>query len=190
MSKKAIRIICLALVALLLLGIIPVVALSAPADSRTVYFTNSDNWSNVLIYYWSESSTTFTSWPGDAMTKVEGDIYACTVPADAPNIIFNDGSTQTDDLSVPAVDTGKDLYDFATGKWSTYGEEEPTQPTEPETQPTEPETQPVETTQPTEATQPAPAEPKSNNTILIVGIVLGVIAVAAVAVVLFKKKNG
>ncbi|MBQ2383646.1 MAG: starch-binding protein [Oscillospiraceae bacterium] len=158
---------------------------------RTIYFINTGKWKTVNFYSWYEGSDIISSaWPGDAMTKVEGDIYACTVPADAPNIIFNDGSTQTDDLSVPAVDTGKDLYDFATGKWSTYGEEEPTQPTEPETQPTEPETQPVETTQPTEATQPAPAEPKSNNTILIVGIVLGVIAVAAVAVVLFKKKNG
>ncbi len=42
MSKKAIRIICLILAAVLILGIIPVVALSASINDRIIYFTNSD----------------------------------------------------------------------------------------------------------------------------------------------------
>lgn len=157
---------------------------------RTIYFVNSGNWSTVNFYSWYEGSDIISSaWPGDAMTKVEGNVYACTVPADAPNIIFNDGSTQTDDLSVPAVSTGKDQFDFSTGAWSTYGEEEPTEPSVPET---EPETEPEDTTAPTEATQPteAPEQPSGSNG-LVIGIVIGVIAVIAAGVVLFlKKRNG
>jgi hypothetical protein len=62
------------------------------------------------------------------MTKVEGKIYSCTVPADAPNIIFNNGTKQTDDLAVPSVSSGKNMYDYATGKWSTYTPAVPDQP--------------------------------------------------------------
>ena len=89
--------------------------------SRTIYFTNSGNWSTVNFYSWYTPADIISSaWPGDAMTKVEGKIYSCTVPSDAPNIIFNNGSAQTDDLVVPSVASGKNMYDFATGTWSTY----------------------------------------------------------------------
>lgn len=88
---------------------------------RTIYFTNSTSWSTVNFYSWyTPESIISSAWPGDAMTKVEGKIYSCTVPADAPNIIFNDGNIQTADLVVPSVSSGKNMYDYATGKWSTY----------------------------------------------------------------------
>ena len=90
-------------------------------NDRTIYFVNSGSWSTVNFYSWYDDINIVTdAWPGNAMTLVEGNIYACTVPEDVPNIIFNDGgSTQTDDLTVP---TDKDRYDFATKTWGTYGE--------------------------------------------------------------------
>lgn len=96
---------------------------------RTIYFTNSGNWSTVNFYSWyTPESIISSAWPGDPMTKVEGKIYSCTVPADAPNIIFNNGTKQTDDLVVPSVSSGKNMYDYATGKWSTYTPAVPDQP--------------------------------------------------------------
>ena len=102
---------------------------------RTIYFVNTGNWTTVNFYSWYTPSDIISeAWPGTAMTLVEGNIYSCTIPEDAPNIIFNDGSTQTDDLSVPS---SSDMYTYNTGKWSIYSAE-PGTPTDP-TDPTEPE---------------------------------------------------
>ena len=145
---------------------------------RVIYFTNSANWSTVNYYSWyTPENIISAAWPGSAMTKVEGKIYSCTVPVDAPNIIFNDGSTQTADLTVPA---DKNMYDFATGKWSTY----PTEP-EPEPDPTVPDTQ---ETQP-DSTTDDPSQPSSVSPIVWVVIAVAVVAAAAVAVILIKRKQ-
>ena len=92
------------------------------ASTRTIYFKNSDGWSNVYLYGWHDNNSTVTSsWPGNKMTKVEGttDIYSIDVPATATNIIFNNnGSVQTANL-VPSADNN--TYDYASGFWSNYG---------------------------------------------------------------------
>ena len=86
---------------------------------RTIYFINSAGWTTVNFYSWYNDIDIISSaWPGDAMTKVDDTTYSCIVPEDAPNIIFNNGTDQTADLLVPNVSTGKNTYDFATGKWS------------------------------------------------------------------------
>ncbi len=70
-----------------------------------VYFTNIPNWSKVNAYVWT-GSTPKVSWPGEAMTYVETNsqgqkIYKITLETGKyTNIIFNDGSTQTVDLSL------------------------------------------------------------------------------------------
>lgn len=148
----------------------------------TIYFTNSGNWKKVNFYSWYTPENIISSaWPGDTMTKVEGNVYSCTVPADAPNIIFNDGSTQTDDLVITA---GKNMYDFATGTWSNY-------PAEPEPAPSEPT---VPETQATEPSTPAGDAEQPDNDSSIVWIIVAVVAVAvvaiAIAIVLKRKKNG
>lgn len=121
MSKKAIRIICLILAAVLILGIIPVVALSASINDRIIYFTNSDGWNNVNIYYWCDSNTGMISWPGQAMTLVEGNIYSFRLPQEVQYVIFTDANgIQTADLTLP---TNQNMYTFATGEWSTYVDE-------------------------------------------------------------------
>lgn len=144
---------------------------------RIVYFTNSGNWSTVNFYSWyTPENIVSAAWPGTAMTKVEGNIYSCTVPADVPNIIFNDGSTQTEDLTIPAESTGKTMYDFATKEWFVYPAVE-----EPEVDPTSPaETQPSDTT----------TDSPSGGIDPVVWIVVGAVAVvAAVVVILLVKKK-
>ena len=103
---------------------------------RTIYFVNKGKWKKVNFYSWYDAINIFTgAWPGNSMVAMEDGVYSCEVPVDVPNIIFNDtGSTQTDDLLVPDVSTGLNMYDYATGKWGTYGQEQttPEQPEQPD----------------------------------------------------------
>lgn len=93
-------------------------------QGRTVYFNNSNGWSNVNIYSWYTQGDEITaSWPGNAMTKVSGSIYSYVLPGDAENVIFNNGSAQTSDLLLPAVDTHQNMYDHSTGSWKVYAED-------------------------------------------------------------------
>ena len=67
-----------------------------------IYFKNNDGWSKVNAYAWNGIST--GSWPGAAMTPVAGQEgwYEIEVIGDinGASIIFNDGSKQTDDLTI------------------------------------------------------------------------------------------
>ena len=112
--------------------------------TRTVYFHNTANWKNINFYSWYTPTDIISeAWPGSAMTHVEGNIYSCTIPVDAPFIIFNNGSTQTNDLRMPAPEEGTNLFDYKLGVWVEY-ENEPTIPTEPSTEPSEEITEPSE----------------------------------------------
>ena len=80
----------------------------------TVYFKKPTNWNAaVKIYYWSPTGTAPTvTWPGIAMTKDCGDWYSYTFPStvSASNLLFNDGTLKTADLSATA---GIKYYDGA-----------------------------------------------------------------------------
>ncbi|MBE6737843.1 MAG: starch-binding protein [Ruminococcaceae bacterium] len=82
----------------------------------TVYFVNSGKWSKVNAYAWSPEAA---AWPGAAMTKTSekapngADVYSMTYTQTYSNIIFNNGSSQTSDLTFQAGQ----YYDYATGKW-------------------------------------------------------------------------
>lgn len=74
-------------------------------ETVTIYYDNSNtSWANVNIHYWSSPST---SWPGVAMTKVEGNIWKYTFPRDPSGLkgfLFCDGlksgdNGQTGDVS-------------------------------------------------------------------------------------------
>ena len=104
------------LVLALVLSMVPM--MSFAAAGRTVYFENSDNWSTVNIYYWSDSNTGFVSWPGKAMTRYEGKIYSYDLPAGVQYVIFNNGSSQSSDLTLPE---DKNLFTWGTQQWSQYG---------------------------------------------------------------------
>ena len=91
---------------------------SVKDQGRTVYFYNSNGWSHVNIYSWYTNGAEITaSWPGDAMTLVEGKVYSYVLPGDAENVIFNNGSTQTADLLLPESDSDRNMYDYAAGSW-------------------------------------------------------------------------
>ncbi|MBO5361935.1 MAG: starch-binding protein [Paludibacteraceae bacterium] len=74
---------------------------AAPA-TETVYFIDAKNWGKVNVYAWTTDPN--ASWPGAAATKeaeqIAGyDVYSFTANAGQyANVIFNDGSSQTDDL--------------------------------------------------------------------------------------------
>lgn len=59
------------------------------------------NWANVNCYYWaSNGSPAANTWPGTAMSSEGNYWYVLTIPgATSSNVIFNNGSAQTVDLS-------------------------------------------------------------------------------------------
>ena len=80
----------------------------------TVYFKKPANWNAaVRVYYWGTTGTAPTvAWPGVAMTKDCGDWYSYTFPStvSASNLLFNDGTLKTADLTTTA---GIRYYDGA-----------------------------------------------------------------------------
>ena len=80
----------------------------------TVYFKKPSNWNTaVKIYYWLPTGTApAVTYPGIAMTKDCGDWYKYTFPStvNATNLLFNDGTLKTADLSTTA---GIKYYDSA-----------------------------------------------------------------------------
>ena len=89
---------------------------------KTVYFNNTDDWSQVYAYYWSNTDATMVDWPGVSMTRTdEADpIYVMALPADAEYVIFTDGgNNQTMDLTVPANNMVYSFSGFNKG-WSVY----------------------------------------------------------------------
>ncbi|MBE6793528.1 MAG: starch-binding protein [Ruminococcaceae bacterium] len=76
-----------------------------PTYKNVVTFTNSHNWGGTIsCYYWSDSNTSMTTWPGKAMTAAGKNdygqtLYTFNVPDGATYIIFTNGSSQTEDIA-------------------------------------------------------------------------------------------
>lgn len=159
-------------------------------SNRTIYFVNSIKWSQVNFYSWyNDIDIVSSTWPGDAMTKGEDDIYSCIVPADVPNIIFNDGTNQTDDLTVPAESTGLNMYDYITGQWGTYGAD-PDAPSTDETQPSTAPDAPSETTDAgNDQTSDDSQDPDGVSPIVWVAIAAAIVITAVAVVVIIKKRT-
>lgn len=61
---------------------------------------NGTAWNSVNIYAWNDATgATNSSWPGVPMTKNNDGTYSIELIGDYANIIFNDGSSQTKDLT-------------------------------------------------------------------------------------------
>ncbi len=88
---------------------------TTPVTDNYLYYKNSNGWSVVNAYYWSTGNTTMTSWPGTRMTSVGNNVYRVEVPADAENIIFNNGVAQTDDIVIDGMNKI-----WQNGAWSDY----------------------------------------------------------------------
>ena len=76
------------------------------AENITIYFVNTEGWSSVKAYVWPTGGSGLVGWPGEDMKLEDFDIYGKKVYSytfdysKATNIIFNNGSNQTDDLIV------------------------------------------------------------------------------------------
>ncbi|WP_258101097.1 alpha-amylase family glycosyl hydrolase [Marinoscillum pacificum] len=80
-----------------------------PAPTFTVHFYKPAAWgTNINIYWWDAQPTGLLadgSWPGVAMTNEGGGWYSYTFSnITSTNLIFNDGSSQTDNLSRNGTD--------------------------------------------------------------------------------------
>ncbi len=84
-------------------------------DSK-VYFMNTEGWSSVKAYFWSDDDAHMMTWPGNDMQSEGGNIYSADIPSGATHVIFNkgDGSGKTPTLDVQA---GKIYSD---GNWLSY----------------------------------------------------------------------
>ena len=72
----------------------------------TFHFVNTLNWGTVNLYSWVGTGTQLTGgWPGTAITADSTGYYTYTVTSDTAgvNFIFNNGSSQTVDLVLPAT---------------------------------------------------------------------------------------
>lgn len=88
-------------------------------SSHTVYFDNTKNWPIVKIHYWGGSNE--TSWPGNEMTKVTDNIWQYTVPADTPNIIFNNGGSGNNNQTGRYEPVGGRIYEHGKAEGYTGG---------------------------------------------------------------------
>ncbi|MBQ9145263.1 MAG: starch-binding protein, partial [Clostridia bacterium] len=83
------------------------------SDLYTVYFYNQDDWTTINAYAWTEGAGTNSSWPGVAMTAVEGQEGWYSIELNGfENIIFNNGSSQTADLTID-----RENLHYAYGAW-------------------------------------------------------------------------
>ncbi len=94
---------------------------SDSTEKKTVYFTNNKNWSTVNIFFWGGSQS--VGWPGEAMNFVGKnsngeDVYCYSISEDTPNIIFNNGSEQTVDITEGVEDNAGFYLESNTGKWT------------------------------------------------------------------------
>ena len=87
-----------------------------PIPEGNIFYQNTENWDDVYAYYWSESDTKLTTWPGVQMTDAGNGVYAIEIPEEAENIIFNNGNgTQTDDITLEGLNK---IYN--NGSWSNF----------------------------------------------------------------------
>ena len=142
------------------------------AEDITIRVKVPADWAGPCLWAWSapDGTNAFASWPGESLVQ-DGDWYTIQAPGWINSVIVNanESSVQTTDLS---VEPGKDIWVVVNGpEDAVVSYEEPSD-----------EPAPVETTEPAPSEEPAPtAEPEpagGSNT----GLIVGGVAVAAVAV--------
>ena len=92
-----------------------------------VIFTDALNWGSANVHYWGGSTS--TEWPGIAMTEIGTNEFGqkqfkAIIPTDATGIIFNNGSSQTVDITYSANTEGyysineQDNGKYKVGSWN------------------------------------------------------------------------
>ena len=88
-----------------------------PVSKNYLYYKNTNSWSKVMAYYWSDSNTNMTTWPGVDTESLGNNVYRVEVPSDATFIIFNNGSDSKKTLDLTISGMNK-IYE--NGTWSDY----------------------------------------------------------------------
>ena len=88
-----------------------------PVEDVKLYYVNTTKWEKVQAYVWKGESDAYKSWPGEEMKKEEeqiygNDVYSYEFPENYENIIFNDGTNQSPDLT-----WSKSKPYFYNGEW-------------------------------------------------------------------------
>lgn len=85
------------------------------AATRTVYFYNQNNWTEVHAYTWnSQNGNVNNGWPGEIITKPNSDnLFVYEITNDAFDmIIFNNGSSDQQTNNLKIID-GKEYYQYS-----------------------------------------------------------------------------
>lgn len=136
----------LAVMMLLSTMLIGTVSTVSAVSVKTIYYVNTNKWSEPYAHTWSDSGST-SDWPGGSMTKTnftyKGDaIYSFDVPdTSRTNIIFsNNGKNETGKSTLPDSDSDKIMY--YKGEWVSYETDssEPTTATDSSAETTQPVT--------------------------------------------------
>ncbi len=90
---------------------------SNPSGSKYVYCKNTAGWGSVNCYMWNSESDKNTAWPGASMQNIGDNVWQYEVTGSWGKVIFNNGSTQTGDLTFPGDGY---IYDNSTGQWEIY----------------------------------------------------------------------
>ncbi len=89
-------------------------------DGTVVYFENTNNWSNVYIYYWKDGSDGPNKWPGTPMEQTSDGKWKFTIPTGMNFVIFNDGkengAQQTGNLDIPS--SSGMTFNYSSNSWS------------------------------------------------------------------------
>ena len=88
-----------------------------PSGSKYVYCKNTAGWGSVNCYMWNSVSDNNTSWPGASMQNIGDNVWQYEVTGSWGKVIFNNGSTQTGDLTFPGDGY---IYDNSTGQWEIF----------------------------------------------------------------------
>ena len=94
----------------------PVTTKPVVNGTYTVYCKNTAGWSKVNCYMWNSGTDANATWPGVAMTNIGDNVWMYTASKQFSSVIFNSGSTQTDDL---AAKYGY-IYDNSKKTWEVY----------------------------------------------------------------------
>ncbi len=146
----------------------------ADVEDISVYVKVPDDWEEPNLWAWSapDGTNAFAAWPGEALQDNGDGWLTLSVPGWINSVIVNgnDGSVQTEDLS---VETGKDLWIVVTdAENAEVSYEEPDADTAPE----EAETAESETDE-------------GIPTGVIVTIVIIIAIIAVIAVIYYRKKK-
>lgn len=97
----------------------PPVTQPTTQPTKNYIYVRSSNWSNVKVYFWSDSNKNMMQWPGVDTEKLGNNVFRAEVPEGATWVIFNNGSggngNQTNDTKIEGYNKILDM-----GVWSDY----------------------------------------------------------------------